>query len=65
MGLIAIEPTTEILAYLPRALIPPSRFPRQSRHIVSLWRLRPSAQAKDRSTLITISAGERTMVRQG
>jgi hypothetical protein len=61
LGLFAVEPTTEILAFLPLALVPTVAVPVAiTLHIVSLRQLRAGARGKDQRTSMTIPTGEPT-----
>ena len=63
LGLFAVEPTTEILAFLPLALVPTVAVPVAiTLHIVSLRQLRAGARGKDQRTSMTIPTGEPTLV---
>lgn len=61
LGLFAVEPTTEIRAFLPLALLPTVAVPVAiTLHIVSLRQLRAGARGKDQRTSMTIPTGEST-----
>jgi hypothetical protein len=61
LGLFAVEPTTEILAFLPLALVPTVAVPVAiALHIVSLRQLWAGARGKDQRTSMTIPTGEPT-----
>jgi hypothetical protein len=61
LGLFAVEPTTEILAFLPLTLLPTVAVPvALTLYIVSLRELRAGARGKDGSTSMTIPTGEPT-----
>ena len=60
---LAVEPTTELLAFLPLALVPTVAVPVAiTLHIVSLRQLRAGARGKDQRTSMTIPTGEPTLV---
>ncbi len=61
LGLFAAEPTTEILAFLPLALVPTVADPVAiTLHIVSLRQLLAGARGKDQRTSMTLPTGEPT-----
>jgi hypothetical protein len=61
LGLFAVEPATEILAFLPSTLLPTVAVPvALTLYIVSLRELRAGARGKVRRTSMTIPTGEPT-----